>query len=87
MDDLAVAESVSALDLGFTWLSSFDSLRYNPDFPSSPFWSRLCRIWRLFHRVISRVGLGLDGNKPDHLDLIGGTVSLLGVGIMMYWPR
>lgn len=32
-------------------------------------------------------GWALDGNKPDSLDLIGGTVSLLGVGIMMYWPR
>ena len=32
-------------------------------------------------------GWVLDGNKPDHLDLIGGAVSLVGVAIMMYWPR
>ena len=29
----------------------------------------------------------LDGNKPDQMDLIGGAVSLLGVAMMMYWPR
>jgi len=29
----------------------------------------------------------LDGNKPDSLDLIGGAVSLVGVAIIMYWPR
>jgi len=32
-------------------------------------------------------GWVFDGNKPDHLDLIGGAVSLLGVAIIMYWPR
>ena len=29
----------------------------------------------------------LDGNKPDSLDLIGCVVSLIGVAIIMYWPR
>ena len=32
-------------------------------------------------------GWVLDGNKPDHLDLIGGAVNLVGVSIIMYWPR
>jgi small multidrug resistance family-3 protein len=32
-------------------------------------------------------GWVLDGNKPDLLDLIGGTVSLVGVAVIMYWPR
>ena len=32
-------------------------------------------------------GWVLDGNRPDHLDLIGGAVSLVGVAIMMYGPR
>lgn len=32
-------------------------------------------------------GWVLDGNKPDSLDLIGGTVSLVGVAIIMYAPR
>ncbi len=29
----------------------------------------------------------LDGNQPDRFDLIGSVVSLLGVFIIMYWPR
>jgi small multidrug resistance family-3 protein len=29
----------------------------------------------------------LDGNVPDWYDLVGGTISLVGVGIIMYWPR
>ena len=29
----------------------------------------------------------LDGNKPDPLDLIGSVVCLVGVAIIMYWPR
>jgi small multidrug resistance family-3 protein len=32
-------------------------------------------------------GWVLDGNKPDQWDLIGGAVSLVGVAIIMYWPR
>lgn len=32
-------------------------------------------------------GWVVDGNKPDPFDLIGGTVSLVGVAIIMYWPR
>jgi small multidrug resistance family-3 protein len=29
----------------------------------------------------------VDGNKPDSFDLLGGAVSLVGVAIIMYWPR
>jgi small multidrug resistance family-3 protein len=29
----------------------------------------------------------VDGNKPDSFDLLGGAVTLLGVAIIMYWPR
>jgi small multidrug resistance family-3 protein len=32
-------------------------------------------------------GWVVDGNRPDHFDLIGATVSLIGVAIIMYWPR
>lgn len=28
-----------------------------------------------------------DGFRPDRLDLIGGLVVLVGVGIMLFWPR
>jgi len=29
----------------------------------------------------------LDGSVPDRFDLIGAAVSLVGVSIIMYWPR
>lgn len=32
-------------------------------------------------------GWGIDKTPPDRFDLIGGTVALVGVFIIMYWPR
>lgn len=32
-------------------------------------------------------GWGIDKTAPDRFDLIGGTVALVGVFIIMYWPR
>jgi small multidrug resistance family-3 protein len=32
-------------------------------------------------------GWALDGNRPDRADVIGAVIALLGVALMMYWPR
>jgi small multidrug resistance family-3 protein len=32
-------------------------------------------------------GWRVDGTQPDRFDLIGAAVVLLGVAVMMYWPR
>lgn len=32
-------------------------------------------------------GWGFDHNVPDRFDVIGGAICLVGVGIIMYWPR
>ena len=32
-------------------------------------------------------GWGIDGNVPDRFDILGAVFSLLGVCIIMYWPR
>ncbi len=32
-------------------------------------------------------GWKIDEITPDRYDIIGGVVALLGVGIIMYWPR
>jgi small multidrug resistance family-3 protein len=38
--------------------------------------------------VLSLVwGWRVDGVTPDHADLIGALVCLVGVAIIMYWPR
>ncbi len=29
----------------------------------------------------------IDGVKPDRLDLLGASLCVVGVGVMMYWPR
>jgi small multidrug resistance family-3 protein len=32
-------------------------------------------------------GWWIDGLRPDRFDLIGGALCLVGVGVIMYWPR
>jgi len=32
-------------------------------------------------------GWGIDKIIPDKFDIIGGTISLIGVLVIMYWPR
>ena len=32
-------------------------------------------------------GWGVDGNVPDRFDVLGAVISLLGVSVVMYWPR
>lgn len=32
-------------------------------------------------------GWGIDHVKPDRFDIIGGLICLVGVSIIMYWPR
>lgn len=32
-------------------------------------------------------GWGIDKNTPDKFDLIGGLIALIGVFVIMYWPR
>jgi len=58
-----------------------------PTFQSTHF-GRVYAAYGGFFIVLSLLwGWVLDGNKPDQWDLIGGAVSLLGVAIIMYWPR
>jgi small multidrug resistance family-3 protein len=32
-------------------------------------------------------GWWIDGNRPDAADAVGGMICLIGVAIIMYWPR
>ncbi|WP_181551560.1 hypothetical protein [Desulfosalsimonas propionicica] len=29
----------------------------------------------------------MDGIPPDRFDIIGGIIALIGVAVIMYWPR
>ena len=49
---------------------------------------RVYAVYGGFFIVLSLLwGWGLDGNRPDALDVIGAGVALAGVALMMYWPR
>ncbi len=87
MDGVAVAERVSALDLGFIWLRSPSSLRCNPNFPNSSF-DRVYAAYDGFFIVLSFFwGWAVDGDMPERFDVIGGALSLAGVLIIIYCPR
>ncbi len=32
-------------------------------------------------------GWKVDGMVPDRFDIVGGALALVGVGVIMYWPR
>lgn len=32
-------------------------------------------------------GWRIDGVKPDRFDLFGALIALVGIGVIMYWPR
>ncbi len=32
-------------------------------------------------------GVVADGFRPDRYDLVGAAICLVGVGVIMYWPR
>ncbi|MGH7228349.1 MAG: YnfA family protein [Nitrospiraceae bacterium] len=32
-------------------------------------------------------GWGMEGTRPDRFDVIGAIISLLGMTVIMYWPR
>src|SRR5262245_42144600 len=32
-------------------------------------------------------GWAIDKTPPDRFDLVGGLICLIGVGVIMYWPR
>jgi len=49
---------------------------------------RVYAVYGGFFIVLSLLwGWRLDGNVPDRMDVLGATLALVGVGIMMYWPR
>jgi len=49
---------------------------------------RVYAVYGGFFIVLSLLwGWYFDGNRPDWPDVVGGTIALVGVCVMMYWPR
>ena len=49
---------------------------------------RIYAVYGGFFIVLSLLwGWYFDGDRPDHADTIGGLIALIGVCVMMYWPR
>jgi len=49
---------------------------------------RIYAVYGGFFIVLSLLwGWGFDGNRPDWPDVVGGAIALVGVCVMMYWPR
>jgi len=49
---------------------------------------RIYAVYGGFFIVLSVLwGWGFDGDRPDHADVAGAFIALLGVCVMMYWPR
>ena len=58
-----------------------------PTFQSAHF-GRVSAAYGGFFIVLSLLwGWIFDGNIPDRFDVIGAVVTLVGVFIIMYWPR
>jgi small multidrug resistance family-3 protein len=58
-----------------------------PTFQDAHF-SRVYAVYGGFFIVLSLLwGWYLDGNRPDRADAIGAAIALVGVCVMMYWPR
>lgn len=58
-----------------------------PTLQSSHF-GRIYAVYGGFFIALSLLwGWYFDGNVPDRADFVGGLIALVGVCVMMYWPR
>lgn len=58
-----------------------------PTFQTAHF-GRVYAAYGGFFIVLSLLwGWALDGNRPDRADIVGAAIALVGVCLMMYWPR
>jgi small multidrug resistance family-3 protein len=52
------------------------------------YFGRIYAAYGGFFIVLSLLwGWILDANVPDRFDIVGAAMSLIGVSIIMYWPR
>lgn len=71
-------------------LGSFVLVAYGfiPTLQPTDSFGRVYAVYGGFFIVLSFLaGWGLDGDKPDLGDVIGGMISLAGVLLILFWPR
>jgi small multidrug resistance family-3 protein len=56
-------------------------------YQTAPFGRTYATYGGIFIALSMLWGWQVDGDRPDAPDLIGASVALVGVGVMMYWPR
>ena len=76
---------------GFTWglVGGFILILYGiiPTFQPAHFGRVYAAYGGVFIFLSLLWGWLLDGNVPDRFDIVGAVMSLIGVSIIMYWPR
>jgi small multidrug resistance family-3 protein len=73
----------------FALLGSFVLIVYGfiPCFPTDSF-GRIYAAYGGFFIVLSFLfGWALDGDRPDIGDVVGGSIAMVGVCVIMFWPR
>ena len=58
-----------------------------PTYQPAPFGRVYAAYGGIFVLLSLLWGWSVDRIPPDHLDLVGASLCLVGVGVMMYWPR
>jgi small multidrug resistance family-3 protein len=76
---------------GFTWglVGGVVLVIYGivPTFQSAHFGRVYAAYGGVFILLSLLWGWLLDGNVPDRFDMMGAAIALVGVSVIMYWPR
>ena len=59
----------------------------SPHQPDADFGRILAAYGGVFRRRVPRLGMALDGFRPDRYDIGGVLICLLGVAVITYAPR
>lgn len=85
--NLAVATGGPAAVAGPGRRRAVGALRHRGDAAGAELRQDLRRVWGVFILMSVAWAQYFDGFRPDQPDVIGGLVVLVGVGIMLFWPR